>query len=132
MLHTKEMPDMQQTIMWIMAIGAAIGGLDRLFGNKLKLGEKFEEGFNLMGPIALSMAGILCLVPLLSQGLSTVISPLCLAAGLDPSIFATILAIDLGGYDIAVTLANDAVFGIYAGTVVAAILGCTIHGPAAE
>ena len=35
-------------IMWIMAIGAIIGGIDRILGNKWGLGEKFEEGFNSM------------------------------------------------------------------------------------
>ena len=48
-------------IMWIMAVGAIVGGLDRLFGNKFGLGEKFEEGFNAMGPLALGMVGIVCL-----------------------------------------------------------------------
>ena len=35
------------------------GGADRLLGNRFGLGEKFEEGFRLMGPIALSMVGII-------------------------------------------------------------------------
>ena len=30
--------------MWIMAILALVGGIDRIIGNKLGLGEKFEEG----------------------------------------------------------------------------------------
>ena len=31
-----------QILMWIMAIGALVGGLDKVFGNRLGLGEKFE------------------------------------------------------------------------------------------
>ena len=54
---------MDRAIMWIMAAGALIGGADRIFGNRLGLGKKFEEGFLLMGSTALSMAGIICLVP---------------------------------------------------------------------
>ena len=59
---------MEQAIMWIMAAGAVIGGLDRLFGGKLGLGGKFDEGFLYLGPTALSMAGVICLAPLLSAG----------------------------------------------------------------
>ncbi len=28
-------------ILWIMAVGVLIGGVDRIFGNRLGLGEKF-------------------------------------------------------------------------------------------
>ena len=52
--------------MWIMAILALVGGIDRIIGNKLGLGEKFEEGFNAMGPLALGMVGIVCLAPVIS------------------------------------------------------------------
>ena len=58
-----------------MAAGAALGGLDRIFGNRLALGRKFEEGFNLLGPLALSMAGVICLMPLLGGLLERVIAP---------------------------------------------------------
>ena len=58
---------MDRIIMWIMACGALIGGLDCILGNRFGLGKKFEDGFHLLGPTALSMAGILCLVPLLAR-----------------------------------------------------------------
>ncbi|MCD7739055.1 MAG: ethanolamine utilization protein EutH [Lachnospiraceae bacterium] len=57
---------MQTVIMWILALGAVIGGIDHLLGDRTCLGKRFEEGFQLLGPTALSMAGILCLVPLLA------------------------------------------------------------------
>ena len=117
---------MQQVIMWIMAAGAVIGGLDRIFGNRLRLGEKFEEGFRLLGPIALSMAGILCLAPLLADGVRWLAAPLCAAIGLDASVFAGILAIDMGGYPMAMELAQDVQTGAFSGIVIAAIFGCTI------
>ena len=60
---------MEQVILWILGVGAVIGGIDRLAGNRFGLGEKFEEGFCLLGQTALSMAGILCLAPLLSGAL---------------------------------------------------------------
>ncbi len=33
-------------IMWIVAFGVIIGGIDKILGNKFGLGEKFEEGYN--------------------------------------------------------------------------------------
>ena len=56
---------MNQIIMWIMAVGAVLGGVDRIAGNRFGLGKRFEEGFTLLGPTALSMSGIICLTPLL-------------------------------------------------------------------
>mgnify|MGYP000249576952 CR=1 FL=1 len=58
---------MNQIIMWIMAVGAVLGGVDRIAGNRFGLGKRFEEGFTLLGPTALSMSGIICLTPLLSR-----------------------------------------------------------------
>ena len=57
---------MNTLIMWVMACGAVLGGLDRILGNRFGLGKRFEEGFELLGATALSMAGIICLVPLLT------------------------------------------------------------------
>ena len=45
-------------IMWVVAIGVIIGGIDFMLGNKFGLGGKFEDGFNSMGPLAIAMAGI--------------------------------------------------------------------------
>ena len=56
---------MERVILWILPAGAVLGGLDLLIGNRFGLGERFEEGFKLLGPTALSMAGILCLAALL-------------------------------------------------------------------
>lgn len=117
---------MERIILWIMAAGAVLGGMDRIFGNRLKLGEKFEQGFLLMGPTALSMVGILCLSPLLSQVLERFVSPACRALGIDPGIFGGILAIDMGGYQLARDLSLDPRVGRYAGILVAATLGCTV------
>lgn len=117
---------MERIILWILAAGAALGGLDFLIGNRLGLGERFEEGFKLLGPTALSMAGLLCLAPLLSGALESTLAPIWRALGLDPAMLGGILAIDMGGYQAAKLLAQDAAIGRYAGILVAATLGCTI------
>ena len=77
-------------IIWIMAIGILIGGLDRVFGNKLGLGKQFEEGFNAMGPLALGMVGIVTLAPVIAKVLGPIIIPVFTFMGADPAMFAMI------------------------------------------
>lgn len=117
---------MNRILMGVIAGGVLLGGLDRLFGNKFGFGEKFEEGFKLLGPTALSMAGIICLAPVLADVLGRVIVPFYRAAGIDPGMFGGVLAIDMGGYQLAKELASDGGIGSYAGIVVASMFGCTL------
>lgn len=117
---------MDTIIMWMMAAAAVAGGADRLLGNRFGLGKRFEDGFMLLGPTALSMAGIICLAPLLSKGLAGGLVPLWTKLGLDAGVLGGILAIDMGGYQLAMDLAKNPVLGSYAGIIVAATFGCTI------
>ena len=113
-------------IMWVMAIGAIVGGVDRIIGNKFGLGEKFEEGFNAMGPLALGMVGIVCLAPVIAKHLAPLIIPALTAIGADPAIFGSILPNDTGGYPLAMELAINKQAGYFSGLIVASMLGCTI------
>lgn len=115
-----------QIIMYILAFGAALGGVDLMLGNKFGYGEKFENGFKMLGPVALAMAGIICLAPVLSAVLGTLVNPLCQLLQMDPGIFGSILAIDMGGCQLAVDLAKDPNFGLFSGVIVSSIFGCTI------
>lgn len=117
---------MNEVLMIVMAAGAVLGGADRLRGNKWGFGDKFETGFMLLGSMALSMAGMICMAPVLANWLGRVIVPLYQAIGVDPAMFGSILAIDMGGYQLAKELAADPLIGSYAGLVVAAIFGCTV------
>jgi len=115
-----------QIIMYIMAFGVVLGGVDRMLGNKFGYGAKFENGFKMLGPVGLSMAGIICLAPLLSTGLGGIIGPVCDAIHIDPSILGSILAIDMGGYVMAMELCSDPALGRFFGLIAAATFGCTI------
>lgn len=115
-----------QILMTVMALCAILGGADRLMGNKSGYGDKFEEGFRLLGPMALSMAGMICLAPVLADVLGRVIIPFYQAIGTDPAMFGSILAIDMGGYQLAKELAIDSRIGSYAGIVAASVFGCTL------
>ena len=62
-------------IILIMAGFSIIGGLDRIFGNRLKLGTAFENGIKTMGELALSMIGIMVLAPVPANRRSPVPAP---------------------------------------------------------
>ncbi len=88
--------------MIVIAAGAVLGGADRLCGNRLGYGDKFEEAFRLLGPMALSMAGMICLAPVLAGVLGRVIVPFYRGLGVDPAMFGGVLAIDMGGYQLGI------------------------------
>lgn len=117
---------MNQVILWIMAAGVVLGGIDRIFGSPKGYGKKFEEGFFFLGPTALSMAGMICLAPVLAKTLGRLIIPAFGLLGVDPAMFGGLLAIDMGGYQLACSLAQNPLMGQYAGIVIAAVFGCTV------
>ena len=114
-------------IMLIMMIFMIIGAIDRIRGNKLGYGEKFEDGFNAIGGLAIAMAGVYAAAPVLSMVLGPIISPIYTAIGADASMFATtILACDMGGYPLAMELASDEAIGNFAGLILGTMMGPTI------
>ncbi len=115
-----------QIILWVMAVGVLLGGIDRILGNRFGLGQEFEEGFNAMGPLALGMVGIVTLAPVIAKVLGPVIIPVFNMMGADPAMFATILANDMGGYPLAMELAQNEQAGLLAGLIIASMLGCTM------
>ena len=118
---------MAQALATVMAVFAIIGALDKIFGNKLKLGDEFEKGLLTLGPLSLSMLGMMTIAPVLADLLVPVISPVAKLFHFDPSALAGILiANDMGGASIADTNANDSVLGAFHGLCVAAMLGATI------
>ncbi|HAP4236298.1 TPA: ethanolamine utilization protein EutH [Enterococcus faecalis] len=105
-----------EIIMYIMVLFMIIGGIDKCIGNKLGLGEQFEEGIMAMGSLALSMVGIITLAPVLANLLSPIVVPVYELLGADPAMFATtLLANDMGGFALAQQLANDPQAGLLAG-----------------
>ncbi len=112
--------------MIVIAAGVVLGGVDRVCGNRLGLGQQFEKGFQLLGPMALSMAGMICLAPVLAGGLGRIVAPFCRLTGVDPAMFGSLLAIDMGGYQLAKELAADPLVGSYAGLVASSMFGCTL------
>lgn len=110
-----------------MVIFAALGALDRIFGSRFGLGEKFEEGIMAIGALSISMVGIIALAPVIANLLKPVIVPVFGLLGADPAMFAgSILANDMGGAPLAQALALNEDAGNFGGLIVGAMLGPTI------
>lgn len=116
-----------EVIMYIIAFFMVLGAIDKCLDNKFGLGEQFEEGIMAMGSLTLSMVGIITLAPVLANILKPVVVPLYTALGADPSMFATtLLANDMGGFPLAMELAQDPQAGLFAGTILGAMMGPTV------
>ena len=114
-------------IVWIMAVFALLGAIDRILGNRFGLGKSFEEGILAMGSLALAMIGIITLSPVLSDLLKPVIVPVFTFLGADPAMFAgTILACDMGGGALAAELTADPQAAALGGVITGSMLGSTI------
>ncbi len=115
-------------VMLIMMIFMLLGAIDKICGNKLGYGEKFEDGFNAMGGLAMSMAGVVAAAPVLRMLLGPILTPIYGIFGASPAMFATtLLACDMGGYPLAIQLAGDDVaIGNFAGLILGTMMGPTI------
>lgn len=114
-------------VLAVMAVFCVIGGFDRIFGNRLKLGTAFENGIMTMGPLTLSMVGIIVLSPVLAKCLEPVVVPFYSMLGADPAMFAgTLLACDMGGGTLARELAQSREAAQLGGIITASMLGVTV------
>lgn len=118
---------MQNLLLYIVAIFFVIGAVDYILGNKFSLGNFFENGIKTMGPLAISMVGILSLTPLFSNLVNTYLSPLMTKIHLDPSICSScFIAVDMGAYNLSLKIAQSSSFIKFSGILVSSILGCTL------
>ena len=116
-----------QILIWIMALFAVAGALDRIFGNRLGIGKEFEEGILAMGALAIAMLGIICLAPVLASLLRPVVVPVFYFLGADPAMFAgSILACDMGGGSLAAQLTDDPQAALFGGVLCGSMLGATV------
>ena len=114
-------------IVFIMMIFMLVGAIDKIRGNKLGYGEKFDDGFNAMGPLAAAMAGVVAAAPVLAIILKPIIVPIYKLVGADASMFATtLLACDMGGYPLAMQMAANESLGNFSGLILGTMMGPTI------
>lgn len=116
-----------QIIIWIMAVFAVLGGIDRILGNRFSLGAHFQEGITAMGSLALAMIGIICLAPVIAGLLKPVVVPVFSLLGADAAMFAgTILACDMGGGPLAQEMTADPQAAMLGGVLTGSMMGATI------
>lgn len=114
-------------VIYIIGIFFVIGALDYIFGNSLKLGNKFEEGIKTMGTLALGIVGIYSLSPLLLKVFSPVSQLVWKLFKFDPSIIpGSLFAVDMGGYQLCRNIAVNGQLGIFIGIIVGSTLGATV------
>lgn len=116
-----------EIVIGLMAVFAVLGGLDRIFGNRLGLGKPFEEGIGTVGSLALAMVGMICLAPVLSAVLLPVAEPVYRFFGADSAMLAgTILACDMGGGALAQAMTADPQVAGLSGVICGSMLGATL------
>lgn len=117
-------------IMCLMMLFTIIGGIDKIRGNKKGYGEKFDEAFAALKPLALTMIGVITFVPILKLLLEPLVVPLYTVFGASPAMFAgTIFPVDSGAYPLALQLAaGDTAIANFSSIVLGGTLGCLFIG----
>jgi len=111
----------------VMLVFSVIGAIDRIIGNRFRLGEEFEKGFMLLGPLSLTVIGMVVISPLIADVIAPFLIWLHASTGIDPSVVTSALfANDLGGGILAREVAADPMLGRLNGMIVASMIGCTI------
>lgn len=114
-------------ILYIMVCFLCLGAIDKCIGNRMGLGQKFNEGIMAMGTLTLSMVGIISIAPVLAGFLIPVIAPIYAFMGADPSSFAnTLLALDMGGYALAKEMALSPEAELFSWVFLGTMMGPTI------
>ena len=106
-------------VIYIIMVCAVVGAIASIKDSERGLGKQFMEGLHTVGHIFIPAAGIMASIPYLSWFINTVCGPVFAAIGADPALAATtILATDMGGYQLAAELKES-----YEGWIMAMIVG---------
>ena len=94
-------------VVYIIMACALAGAIASAIRPESKLGQEFVAGIDSIGPICLPTAGILAAAPFFTAFVKVVFGPLFSSLGADPAMAATtIVAVDMGGYQLADALAQ--------------------------
>ncbi|MBL4602704.1 MAG: ethanolamine utilization protein EutH [Emcibacteraceae bacterium] len=95
-------------VIYLIMVGVVVGAAASVIKPESQLGKEFVGGIHAIGPVFLAQAGIMAAIPFLSQGISFAIGPMFEALGSDASIAAlSIIAVDMGGYQLADALTEN-------------------------
>jgi len=117
---------MHNVVTWIIMACAVAGALAAIRDAERGLGKQFMEGLHSIGPIFVPVAGIMASVPYLSRVTDQLLGPAFDRIGADPAVAATsVIAVDMGGYKLAESLAHSTEGWIVA-MVVGYLAGATV------
>ena len=107
-------------------IGMILGGVDYLFfSSRIGIGKEFKRGIECIAPLTINMAGILVLSPVIVSILEPFTASAAVFRLLDPSIIGALFSTDMGGYEVASSLANDREVGIFISVILTSMFGGT-------
>ena len=117
---------MSEIVAAVMACFMVLGAADKaLFSGRLGYGEEFEKGLGAMGPLSMSMVGIMCAAPSIGAFLGPALTPFFTAIGSDPSVAACmVLGVDSGGLPLALALAKTHEAAMLSGLGLGGSFGC--------
>lgn len=116
-----------QILTGCMMVFMLIGALDHLMGNRFGLGTQFLRGFDAFGSLAVTMTGVLVLLPYVETYLGPLITPVCTALGIDPAMVSgMLLACDMGGYPLAESLSTSSEAIGLGGMLLGSMMGANI------
>jgi len=117
---------MEQFISVITIFGILAGSFDAIIGYRYKVGDKFRQGFSMIGPMMLSMAGIMTIAPVIAIIVRPAANLLSDFFHIDPSVLSVILCCDMGGYPLAMSLTENHAVGLLMGVIVSGMIGGTL------
>lgn len=120
----RNMEHISQIVIDIILLFAVAAAVDKCLGGRWGLSQKMDEGLAAMSEMCISMVGMLLLAPMIGSMLGPVVAPFYHALGADPAMFATsILACDMGGYQLAYALADSPEAAQFSGCILGTALG---------
>jgi len=106
---------------------AILGAIDYIIGNKYGIGKEFEKAFKLLGPLSLSMIGMIVIAPFIAYLIEPILNLIKNVSFLEPSVIAgVLLANDMGGAPLGDSIAKNVSSGHFNGLVTGSMMGATI------
>jgi ethanolamine transporter len=95
-------------VVYIIMAFVVAGAIAAIRDDEHGMGKEFKEGLHAIGPIFIPVAGIMASIPYLSQFIKAVVGPVFGLGGASPAMASTtVIAVDMGGYQLAEATANN-------------------------
>lgn len=104
-----------------------LGAVDYIAGNKIGAGKEFQRAFSMFGPMALTMLGMLVIVPAIGVYLVPALEKFYNVFHIDPSVIpAALFANDMGGLPLAQAVAKSEDVGNYSAFIISSMMGAVV------